>query len=308
MKKVVFFLMLLACMTVSAQSGKYYYFTQGDKQGSQTPYGNNTAIGMYVQAGDAKLWYEVYGEGKPLFVFHGGGVGSPYEMGELIDSLRAQNKYKAFVVSTRGHGRSELGHKHMSLEQRAEDFCQVIKSLAPNQKVTLVGFSDGAYSSMSVAVHYPELVERVVAIGAGTVNAGYMSAEAKISDWEKADKRFTDQQTKIMPEPQRWQEFLTDYMGYWNKLNLGKEFFSKIKCPILFMSGDEDDHAPIQTVVDAYFMAPQSRLSIIPKAWHTCFLDNFPATWGAIKPFVNEDIKTLKGSTKVTAPKRVTKY
>ncbi|WP_443730795.1 hypothetical protein [Segatella buccae] len=48
-------------------------------------------------------------------------------------------------------------------------------------------------------------------------------------------------------------------------------------------------------------MAPQSRLSVIPKAWHTCFLDNFLATWDAIKPFVSQDINSLKGSTKVNA-------
>jgi pimeloyl-ACP methyl ester carboxylesterase len=88
-------------------------------------------------------------------------------------------------------------------------------------------------------------------------------------------------------------------MGYWSHLNLGKDFFSRIQCPILMMTGDEDDHAPIQTVVDAYYMAPKAQLSIIPKAWHTCFLDNFPATWWSLKQFVLQDIGKLQGSRKV---------
>lgn len=291
---------LLYLLSLAALAQKnYYYFAQGERQGSATPYGNNTSVGQYVQADNVRLYYEIYGEGSPLFVLHGGGVGSPYELGELIDSLRAQQRYKVFVVSTRGHGRSELGHRKMSLQQRAKDMSAVIRQLAPNQKVSLVGFSDGAYTSMSVAVHNSELVERVVAIGAGTVKAGYMSAEVKVSDWETADKRFYDQQRRLMPEPDRWQEFATDYMGYWNHLNLGRDFFSRIQCPILMMTGDEDDHAPVQTVVDAYYMAPKAQLSIIPKAWHTCFLDNFPATWWSLKKFLLEDINQLQGSHKI---------
>lgn len=303
MRIVLLILALVSCATVFAEDGALHYFTQGNRPGVATPYGDNEAVGQYLQCGDVKLWYEVYGEGAPLFVFHGGGVGSPYELGELIDAIRSLNRYQVFVVSTRGHGRSELGVKRMSLEQRAEDFSELIRKLSPGRKVALVGFSDGAYSSMSLAVHNPELVERVVAIGAGTVAAGYMSPDAKIADWEKADKRFCDQQRRLMPEPARWQEFLSDYMGYWSRLNLDREFFSIIECPLLLIVGDEDDHAPIQTVVDAYYMAPRSRLSVIPKAWHTCFLDNFPATWSAMESFLTADAATFDGSVKVDYPK-----
>lgn len=303
MRNVLKLMMVTWIMTFSVSihsQEKFYYFTQGDRPGSETPYGNNTSVGKYVQADDVKIYYEVYGEeGKPLYVLHGGGVGSPYEMGQLIDSLRCLGQFRVFVVSTRGHGRSELGHRRMSLEQRATDMSAVIRQLTPGEKVSLVGFSDGAYSSMSVAVHYPELVERIVAIGAGTLKPGYMAPDAKVSDWEKYDMRYCEQQRRLMPEPDRWQEFLTDYMSYWNRLNLDDGFFGRIQCPVLMMVGDEDDHAPIQTVVDAYFMAPSARLSIIPKSWHPCFLDNFPSTWSSMKNFVLENDKDLQGSKKV---------
>ena len=39
---------------------KLRYFMQPPHvAGSATPYGNNTAAGRYVQAADAKIWYEV---------------------------------------------------------------------------------------------------------------------------------------------------------------------------------------------------------------------------------------------------------
>lgn len=57
-----------------------YFMQAPGAKGSDTPYGNNTVAGHYVQAGDARIYYEIYGKGKPLFVFHGGGVGTPYEL------------------------------------------------------------------------------------------------------------------------------------------------------------------------------------------------------------------------------------
>ena len=65
--------------------GIRYFLQKPDAEVSDTPYGNNTAAGRYAKADDAKIYYEVYGEGRPLFVFHGGGVGTPYEMGRLRD-------------------------------------------------------------------------------------------------------------------------------------------------------------------------------------------------------------------------------
>lgn len=286
MKKIVT-LLLVSILTLAA-TAQTFYFTQGERKGSDTPYGNNITVGQYIATDDISMWCETYDEGDPLVVLHGGGVGCAYEMGALIDSLRAQKKYRVIILATRGHGRTGLGHKHMSLEQRARDFAPVIRQLAGGRMVRILGFSDGAYSAMSVAINYPQLVERVVAIGAGTLNAGAMPREVNVKDWEALDKRFCDQQKALMLEPDRWQEFASDYMRYWHNVNLGKDFFSKIPCPVLFMAGDRDDHAPVQTVVDAHQLTPRSHLSIIPDAWHTCWLDNMPATWSAIKGFIND--------------------
>ena len=283
MKKTV--TLLLASILTLASTAQTFYFTQGERKGSDTPYGNNSAAGQYIATDDIRMWCEVYDEGDPLVVLHGGGVGCAYEMSALIDSLRAQKRYRVIVLATRGHGRTGLGHKHMSLEQRARDFAPVIRQLAGGRKARILGFSDGA---MSIAINDPELVERVVAIGAGTVRAGFMAEDVNVKDWEAFDKRFCDQQKALMPEPDRWQEFASDYMRYWHNVNLGKDFFSKIPCPVLFMAGDRDDHAPVQTVVDARQLTPRSHLSIIPDAWHTCWLDNMPATWSALKGFIND--------------------
>ena len=274
-----------------------HYFTQGDKLGSSTPYGNNLEVGRYVQADDAKIYYEVYGEGEEILILHGGGVGTLYEMGCFIDELR--KNHKVIAVSTRGHGRSEIGTKPLTYEQKADDIIAVLNEVT-DKPIKILGFSDGAYTAYEIAALYPEKVERIVAIGAGTLKAGYYSADSlNLDELEKFDSRFIEEQKKIRPEPERWKDFCKDYMTFWSKLSVGEETFSKIKCPVLLIVGDEDDHAPVITVLQAHQMIKNSRLCVIPKAWHTAFLDNQELTLAAAFQFINAPLKSLSASKKV---------
>ena len=271
------------------------YFMQGDAAGSSTPYGDNS--GNYVTAGDAQIYFEVYGHGEPILILHGGGVGSPYELGKILDELKTS--HKLIVVSTRGHGRSEIGHSPLTYKQKADDALAVLDALKISKPVQILGFSDGAYTAYEIAALYPARVERITAIGAGTLQAGFFSGELKVSDLKKIDKKFVDAQKKIRPEPERYQEFLTKLMAFWSEQNIGEETFGRIKCPVLLIVGDEDDHAPVVTVLEAHQMIPNSRLCVVPKAWHTAFLDNFDVTAAAIRQFVNAPIETLTPSKKV---------
>lgn len=273
----------------------FRYFTQQKgAYASSTPYGNNLSVGHYAQTPDAKIYYEIYGQGKPLFVLHGGGVGTPFEMGQLIDTLR--ENYQVIVVSTRGHGKSEIGNTPITYEQKAEDMIAVMNEVT-KEKAVLLGFSDGAYTAYKVASMFPDRVERIVAIGAGTLEPGYFQGDMRLEDLEKIDPEFIAQQKSLMPEPERWQEFCTKYMSFWSTMKIDREFLQTVQCPVLLIAGDEDDHAPMVTMVKAMQYLPNSRLCIVPKAWHTAFIDNFPVTWNAIEPFLSAE--NPAGSTKV---------
>jgi len=90
---------------------------------------------------------------------------------------------------------------------------------------------------------YPERVDRVIAIGAGTLKKGFFSGEMKVEDLVQIDAEFIEQQKKIMPELERYQEFCTNYMKFWSQMEVGEDFLKTITCPVLFIAGDEDDHA-----------------------------------------------------------------
>lgn len=271
------------------------YFMQGETIGSPTSYGDNG--GFYVQAGDAKIYYEVYGAGEPILILHGGGVGSPYELGKILDALK--ENHRLIVMSTRGHGRSEIGHTPLTYKQKADDALAVRDAVKNFEPIQIFGFSDGAYTAYEIAALYPERVERITAIGAGTLKAGYFSSEISLAELEKFDEKFFAEQKKIRPEPESWQEFMSDYMKFWSGQNIGAETFTKIKCPVLLIVGDEDDHAPVATVLAAHQLIENSRLCVVPKAWHTAFLDNFDVTAAAILQFVDAPLKNLQPSKKV---------
>lgn len=248
-------------------------------------YGNNTANGRYVQSDDAQIYYEVYGQGEPLVVLHGGIVGSIQEMSQFIDSL--SQTYKVIAISTRGHGKSEMGTAIPGYEQKAKDVNAVLQREAAS-KAILLGFSDGAYTGYYFAKQYPEKIDRLVAIGAGEWKKGFRQFNMDYQTLHAMDSTYWQQQLTIRPEPERIHEWFTSINNYFNSLEIGEDIFSQVKCPVLVLAGEKDENAPLNTVLDAYRMMPDVQLAIIPNAPHPVFMVNFPAVWACMVPFLNQ--------------------
>lgn len=80
-KTIFSFFILLISFSLFGQDIKgLRYFMQGNATASSIPYGNHQSAGHYVKSDDAKIYYEVYGKGRPIVVLHGGIVGSPLEI------------------------------------------------------------------------------------------------------------------------------------------------------------------------------------------------------------------------------------
>ena len=236
-----------------------YFFQQPGQVSSSTPYGNNTKAGKYALSDDAKIYYETYGEGVPFVVLHGGGLGSTYEMGAFIDKLK--ENFKVIAISTRGHGKSEIGHTPFSLKQRADDIKAVLSDAGIKDAAMIIGFSDGGYSGYAMAAYYPNSVKKLITIGAGEVLQSNRRFVFSLDEWKSYDSAFIEQQQKLMPEPERWNEMLAMYENMWNGAVISKE-------------------------LSAYQQLQNAQLSIIPNAPHACFLVNFDAVWSAIAPFI----------------------
>jgi pimeloyl-ACP methyl ester carboxylesterase len=254
---------------------------------SQVPYGNNPAAGKYVNVGDANLYYEIYGTGAPIVLLHGGVYGGIDEFEPFI--TRLSEKFQVICVGTRGHGKSEMGKGPFTWQQRADDAYKIIRSVTKDSVVVL-GFSDGGYSAYKLAASYPDVVKRMIVIGAADRPAGGAEKVNYSSEMLLGrSKQYFENRLKIMPQPERWNECL----GYLNKLYndeaMSTETFTRIKCPTLVMGGDRDGGHPIEGLAVVHRSIKSSQLSIVPNCGHVVFYCNFPALWEGIEPFLGID-------------------
>ncbi|MDO5309710.1 MAG: alpha/beta hydrolase [Planctomycetia bacterium] len=281
-------LLYLASIVVSTvQGADVHYFGQTDSDiVSDIPYGNNPQAGRSVLAEDARIYYEVYGEknNDVVLVLHGGGVGCAYEMGRFIDLL---SKHRRVIVpSTRGQGKSEIGSLPITYERKANDMLAVVNQ-ETSSSFDILGFSDGAYVAYKIATMRPERVKKIVAIGAGeNIPATRKFPNTTLEELAQFDKRFVEEKIALCPEPEKLPNFLSDYYAFFNAERISKEIFGKIQASVLFIVGELDLNAPLDTVVNAYKMTPHAQLAVIPNAPHQAFIVNFDAVWACVEPFL----------------------
>jgi pimeloyl-ACP methyl ester carboxylesterase len=237
-------------------------------QAQDIPYGVNEKAGHYCNVGDAKIYYEVYGEGKPIVLLHGG-------FG-YIDGFKKyipvfSKKYKVIAVATRGYGKSEIGNKKFSYGLLADDVKKVIEKECQG-KAIIIGSSDGAMVAYVVASNYPEAVSKVVAMGGSLGTSGY-SKEGL--DWLK---NFNSEELesyrpdfkKIMPQPERWADLTENLRLMWSTEHILQfDELKKIGCPMLLLYGDRDLYCTMGQIANIYQSIPNAQLAVIPNSSHT---------------------------------------
>ncbi|WP_395066274.1 alpha/beta fold hydrolase [Flavobacterium sp.] len=253
---------------------------------SAIPYGNNAKAGHYVTVDNTKIYYEIYGKGEPFVLLHGGINGSTYEMKSFIDSL--SKKYQVIAISTRGHGKSEIGTIDHTYKQKANDALAVINKVTKDSVIVL-GFSDGGYTGYQLASLFPQKVKKMIIIGAAQHSLGTPKINFNVAQAMQMDSLYWKQQLSIMPEPKRLQEMFDKVIDeYNNHLVVDKNVLETIKCPVLLMAGDHDFYVTIDNISNAYKMIPKAQLSIIPNSGHTAFIQKFDVVWTAVNSFLNE--------------------
>ncbi len=283
--RLFFFIILLGfCSYAHSQQHLRRAFQPAHVE-NKIPYGANENAGRYVQANDAKIYYEVYGKGQPIVLLHGGLFGSTIEMADFIDRL--QQDFQVIAVSTRGHGKSEMGAEPLTLEQRANDVLAVVQAVTKDS-VMVLGFSDGGYTAYQFGAMYPNKVKKMIVMGAGELYPGLRAFKFTAKQAVEMDTTYWQQQLKLMPEPNRLEEMFAQVSNCYNKATVGKALLGAIKCPVLVLAGDRDQGNTVEHVINAARMIPNHQIGIIPNTTHTVFLENFAAVWASIEPFLRD--------------------
>jgi pimeloyl-ACP methyl ester carboxylesterase/CRP-like cAMP-binding protein len=109
--------------------------------------------GLHINAAD-----EGPREGQLCVMLHGWSS-SRYALSPLLPLV--SRRYRTLAVDLPGYGSSERPHRRISIDGYAETIAHLIQQLSDKPAV-LIGHSMGGMISISLALRYPQLVERMV--------------------------------------------------------------------------------------------------------------------------------------------------
>ncbi len=255
----------------------------------QEEYGNNSIAGNYYDVGDAKIYYEVYGSGTPLILLHGAIYGYIDDFSEFIPTF--SKSFKVIAIASRGHGKSEIGTKNYSEKLLAQDVISILDHESEGSAI-VIGFSAGAAIAYHLAAHHPNRIKAVAALGGG-INREFQKPEVREEiqsySWNSLvaeSPELLAERQKLMPEPERASEWIDRLKSMWAQNGLTLNEARQIKCPVLIVGGDREDHSPPEAYLHTYNSIPNSRLSIIPNAGLTDLIFDPEIMNSIVLPFI----------------------
>ncbi|HCY76033.1 MAG TPA: alpha/beta hydrolase [Ignavibacteriales bacterium] len=218
----------------------------------------------YSEVNGIKMYYEIYGQGKPLVLIHGGGSTIQTTFGKVIP-LFAKNR-KVIAVEMQAHGRTSDRNTDLSFEQDADDIATLLKNLNI-EKADFFGFSNGGTSTLQIAIRHPEIVDKIILGSALAKRNG-------VPEW------FWDfmNQAKLenMPEQLKvaYNQVAADTNGLQvmhdkdakrmvNFKDIPNEQIKSVKSPTLIIIGDKDIITP-EHAIEMHRLISNSELAIIP--------------------------------------------
>lgn len=207
------------------------------------------------------IYYEVYGEGKPLFLLHGYMQSSKSWRSYVKDY---EKEYEVYLIDLTGHGKSDPFKQDLSIKSVAEDLNSLVQYLQL-EKIKAIGFSFGGDVLYQLALINPPLIESMITIGAvGTWTIHDFPEYLKIFSFENRNN-FPWLKTSHDSE-EHIKAMMNQFKNYTIKVS-DKELQS-IKPEVLIMIGDDDEGMDLEEVVRVKKNLPKSDLWVLPNVAH----------------------------------------
>ncbi len=240
-------------------------------------YGNNKEAGNFKKVNGIKLYYEIYGEGKPLIFLHGNG-GSIAGAKDKIDEYKKY--YKVIAIDSRGHGKSsDTVSKELTYVQMADDINVLLDSLKIDSAF-ISGQSDGGILGLLLAIHHPDKVARLVTFGANIFpgnKAVFNEINELITGTVKTSKDF-------------YKKRLYNLMIY--QPNISEKELQKITCPVLLITGDRDA-IRLEHSLKIFYNIKNSNLFVMPGATHFGSYEKLDLFNKVVSDFLNKPFSKI---------------
>ena len=207
------------------------------------------------------LYYEIYGEGEPLFLLHGYTQSSVSWKPYVKDY---QKEYEVYLIDLTGHGKSEPFKETLSIRSVAQDLNALIQYLQLD-KIKAIGFSFGGDVLYQLALINPSVISSMITIGAvGTWT---------INDFQEYLEVFTFENRNDFPwlktsheGDEQIKAIMDQFKNY--KIKLSDHELQNIQPEVLIMIGDDDEGMDFEEVARVKKNLPNSDLWVLPNVSH----------------------------------------
>lgn len=256
------------------------------------------AASGYAPVNGIQVYYEVYGEGKPLVLLHGAFYTIAMNWAELIPELSKTRK--VIAIEFQGHGHSPYSDRKLDIVTLARDVEGVMNYLKIDS-ADIAGYSMGGSVAYQFAVLSPKRLSRLVIISSTYKTDGWLPI-TNVGLKDLKPELFDNTPIKagydaVAPDKTKWTKFvkqMIDFAGV--PFNCGDSNIAKITAPVLIISGDNDGTNKIELMKTYQLLGggvaadlqpmPKSHLAIVPSQSHVSLMMQTKTISGYLDEFL----------------------
>lgn len=253
----------------------------------------------YAPVNGIKVYYEVYGEGRPIVLLHGAFMTIEGNWSQLIPELAKTRK--VIAIEMQGHGHTPYSDRPLTHANMAKDVEGVMDYLKVDS-ADVVGYSMGGSVAYKFTIDNPKRVTKLVIISSTHKSTGWLP---EVNNAFKAFKveffNNTPMKTAydaVAPDKTKWPKFIEQMIAFASQpFDFGDDNIAKIKAPVLIIAGDNDGLDKVELaktykllgggVVGDMGPMPKSHLAIVPGQTHV----NLMMQTNTILGYLNEFLK-----------------
>lgn len=259
------------------------------------------SCGNYAEVNGLQLYYEVYGEGKPLLLLPGAISGIGTAFGKLIPLLATERQVIAIEFQGYGHT-TDIPERPLSYEQFADDIIELLRVLNLSQ-ADIFGYSTGAGVALQVAIRRPDLIRKLI-LASVSYNSSGRHPDLKTlfsPDFMQEALKGSPYEVEYMntaARPEDWYRHLAKVRTFEQKVqDWSADEISNINVPALIIVGDADI-IQLEHVIALYKLfgggslgelsMPISQLAILPGTMHTALTQKIDLLMAMIPSFLED--------------------
>jgi pimeloyl-ACP methyl ester carboxylesterase len=270
------------------------FFTVLQSNGQQS----KPAESGYATVNGIKVYYEVYGKGKPILLLHGAFYTIEMNWGELIPELSKTRK--VIAIEMQGHGHSPYSDRKLDIVTLAKDVEGVLDYLKIDS-ADVAGYSMGGSVAYQFAVQSPKRLRKLVIISSTYKSSGWLpEINGAFKDFKPEFFDNTPLKTAydaVAPDKTKWTKFLKQMFDFADvPFDCGDSNIAKITSPVLIISGDNDGLNKVELMKTYQLLGggvsadlgpmPKSHLAIVPSQGHVSLMMQTKTILGYLDGFL----------------------